>query len=105
METRISYRGRIGSASSLSSKFAISERSPHDFKHEADNALKEALRVAQDPTKLMSAADLLEEAISKDPALRDRYESQLQLWRKGIMHVSTEDLKRFSNRTTNLKRP
>jgi serine/threonine-protein kinase len=75
-------------------KTAMAERSPHDLKGEAQNAFREAIRIARDPTKLMSAADLLEEAISKDPALRARYESQLQLWRKGIMHVSTADLRR-----------
>jgi serine/threonine-protein kinase len=79
------------------SKSAITEHSPHNFKAEAENALEEALRVAQDATKLMTAADLLEEAISKDPALRDRYEFQLQLWRKGIMHCSTKDLQRSAS--------
>ena len=44
------------------------------------------------------AADLLEEAISKDPALRESFESQLMLWRKGIMHVSTADLRRIPGR-------
>ena len=86
--------GASVSQSQRGSKSAIPERSPHDFGGEAENALREALRIAQDPTKLMSAADFLEEAISKDPALRERYESQLQLWRKGIMHCSTVDLAR-----------
>jgi len=88
--------GASVSESKRSLKTAIVERSPHDLKDEARNALQEAMQIAQDPTKLMSAADLLEEALSKDPALRDRYEWQLQLWRKGIMHVSTA---RFSART------
>ena len=78
--------GTSVSQSKRGSKSAIPERSPHDFKSEAEKAIKEAMRMAQDPSKLMSAADFLEEAISKDPALRERYESQLQLWRKGIMH-------------------
>lgn len=80
-------------------KTILGERSPHNLKQEAHDALKQAIRIAQNPAMLMSAADLLEEAISKDPALRDRYEWQLQLWRKGIMHVSTADLKRFSSQT------
>jgi serine/threonine-protein kinase len=87
--------GASVSKSKRGSKTAIAERSPHDLKGEARNAFSEAIEIAQDPTKLMAAADLLEEAISKDPVLRDRYESQLQLWRKGIMHASTADLKRL----------
>ncbi len=85
------------SQSTRGSKTAIGARSPHDFREEARNALQEAVDIAQDPTKLTYAADLLEEAISKDPGLRDRYQSQLQLWRKGIMHVSTATLR---SRTT-----
>jgi len=82
-------RGASVSQSKRGSKSAIAEHSPHNLKGEAESALQEAIQIAQDPTKLMSAADLLEEAISKDPKLRERYESQLQLWRKGIMHCPT----------------
>lgn len=80
-------------------KRAIAARSSHDLRDEAHNALQEALQIAQDPTRLMSAADLLEEAISKDPTLRERYDAQLQLWRKGIMPVSTAHMIRGSQRT------
>ncbi len=90
--------GASVSRSSRGAKTAIAEASPHDLKGEARNALQEAIQIAQDPTKLMTAADLLEEAISKDPALRERYESQLQLWRKGITHVSTANIRRFPKR-------
>lgn len=91
--------GTSVSHSKRGSKSAIGDRSPHNLKGEADIALREALTIAQDPTKLMTAADLLEEAMSKDPALRDRFEQHLQLWRKGIMHCSTADLsKSRSNR-------
>ena len=93
-----SPRGASVSESKRISKTAIVERSPHDLRGEARNALQEALQTAQDSSKLMSAADLLEEALSKDPALRERYEWQLQLWRKGIMHVSTANLRRFPGR-------
>lgn len=81
------------------SKTAIAENSPHDLKKEAESALQEAIKIAKDPTKLMLAADLLEEAISKDPDLRERFKSQLQMWRKGVMHVTLTDLKRFTKRT------
>jgi hypothetical protein len=71
------------------SKTALGTKSPHDFKAEAKGALKAALEIAEDPAQLMNAASLLEEAICKDPSLRERYESYLQLWRKGIMHCPT----------------
>jgi eukaryotic-like serine/threonine-protein kinase len=77
------------SASRQGSKFAIEERTPHDLKAEARRALEEALRLARDPTGLSQAADLLEEALSKDPDLREGHEPQLKLWRKGVMHAST----------------
>lgn len=82
-------RGDSVSSSRRGAKTAIAERSPHNLRGEAQNALQEAIEIARNPAKLMPAADLLEEAISKDPALRERYGPQLQLWRKGIMHVST----------------
>jgi serine/threonine-protein kinase len=90
--------GVSASQSTVGSKTALAPRSPHDLRTEARAALREALEVARDPLRLSAAADLLEEAISKDPTLRENYESQLQLWRKGIMHVSTADLRRFSRR-------
>ncbi|RJQ63190.1 MAG: serine/threonine protein kinase [Desulfobacteraceae bacterium] len=86
------------SQSKRGSKTAIAERSPHDFKREAERAVKEAIQIAKDPSKLMLAADLLEEAISKDPDLQERFGSQLQMWRKGVMHVSMTDLKQASRR-------
>jgi len=90
--------GTSVSQSKRGSKTAMGEPSPRDLKVAAQHALDEAVRIAQDPARLTIAADLLEEAISKDPALRERYGSQLQLWRKGIMHVSTAGLKRFPRR-------
>ena len=85
--------GRTSSTTSTSlsernSKRGIGSRSDHDLKAEAQQALHEAIRLAEDPAKLMFAADLLEEAISKDPSLRNEYLDRLLLWRKGIMHVS-----------------
>ncbi len=50
----------------------------------AEKAAREALGMARDPTRLVMAADILEEALNKDPSLRDRYESQVKLWRRGI---------------------
>jgi serine/threonine-protein kinase len=44
-----------------------------------------AVKLARIHGKLSEAADLMEEALTKSPDLRDRYESSLQLWRKGIV--------------------
>jgi serine/threonine protein kinase len=64
---------------------------PEALRSEAEEVFARALETAKDPTLLSTAADLLEEAISKDPSLHQRYRPQLQLWRRGIMHVSTRD--------------
>ena len=54
-----------------------------DFE-QAKKMVGEAVATAVDPGRLMEAADLLEEAINKAPELRDQYESQLKLWRRGV---------------------
>jgi len=68
---------------------------PSDLGAQAQKDLRAALELSRNPTQLWSAADLLEEALSKDPALRDRYGSQLRLWRKGIMPATADDLKKI----------
>ena len=45
----------------------------------------EAMRLSRDPTKLVEAADLLEQAIMRRSDLREKYEYQLKLWRRGIV--------------------
>jgi len=45
----------------------------------------EAMKIARDPRKLMEAADLLEEAMIRQSGLREKYEYQLKLWRRGIV--------------------
>lgn len=67
------------------SKFGVFARSQHDLEAEARQALSEALSLAQDPTQLAVAADLLEEAISKAPALGEQHLARLRLWRRGVM--------------------
>lgn len=79
--------GAAVSQSSRGLKSAIVQRSPHDLPGEARRGVAEALELAKDYTRLMAAADLMEEALSKDPDLRARYEWQLHQWRKGIMHA------------------
>lgn len=85
--------GSSVSRSPGSSKPVMTDRTPEDLQAEAQDALSEAIKIAQDSSRLSTAADLLEEAMSKDPSLRDRYEPQLKLWRKGIMHVSTSSMR------------
>jgi serine/threonine-protein kinase len=46
--------------------------------------LEEALRLATNAGSLMTAADLLEQVLNDSPELRDQYESQLRLWRRGV---------------------
>lgn len=46
--------------------------------------VKEAINMSQDASKLMEAADLLEEAITRNSDLREKYEYRLKLWRRGI---------------------
>jgi serine/threonine-protein kinase len=46
--------------------------------------LEEALELAKSPSSLMRAADLLEQVLNESPALREQYESQLRLWRRGV---------------------
>jgi serine/threonine-protein kinase len=52
---------------------------------EGHKLAEEAVKLARVHGKLNEAADLMEEALTKSPDLRDRYESSLQLWRKGII--------------------
>jgi len=47
--------------------------------------IDEAVRLSKVPGKLPIAADLLEEVINKDHSVREKYESQLKLWRKGMV--------------------
>lgn len=44
-----------------------------------------ALGLAKQPGRLGEAADLMEEALARAPGLRERYEYQIKLWRKGVV--------------------
>ncbi|MDA8118247.1 MAG: serine/threonine-protein kinase [Actinomycetota bacterium] len=54
------------------------------FDEEAERSVREALALAKGFGKLSDAADLLERAFALKPGLRQRYEYQLQLWRRGV---------------------
>jgi eukaryotic-like serine/threonine-protein kinase len=51
---------------------------------DAERMVAAAHRLVQEHGRLTEAADLLEEAINQLPQLRDRFENQLTLWRRGI---------------------
>ena len=65
------------------SKTAFGVHSPID-KVAVTATIKKAIEFSQEPGKLPLAADILEEAINKDPELRQQYGSQLKLWRRGV---------------------
>jgi serine/threonine protein kinase len=64
-------------------KSTFGSRSGSDIKN-ARQMIQEAIAASKKPDGLGSAADLLEEAINKSPELREQYESQLKLWRRGV---------------------
>jgi serine/threonine-protein kinase len=51
----------------------------------AREKVKNAFSLARSTGQLAVAADLLEEAFNKLPALRSEYEMQVKLWRRGIV--------------------
>lgn len=74
---------RLADDATKPSKTALGQRSPRHHRDPQD-AVNEAMVLARDPGKLVKAADLLEEAINNAPDLRDKYQSQLKLWRRGV---------------------
>ena len=52
---------------------------------EAEQIATSALRLARNAGTLGEAADLMEEAINHCPRLREEYEYQLKLWRRGMV--------------------
>lgn len=66
------------------SKSAIGPGGTSLDEQEAENMANDAVALSRQSTKLQAAADLMEEAFNKSPRLRERYEYQLKLWRKGI---------------------
>ena len=58
---------------------------PRSEENRPEDLLDKALSLSNDSSRLMEAADLLEEALNKSPMLKDKYEYKLKLWRRGIM--------------------
>ncbi len=52
----------------------------------AKKMVDQAKKLAKRADRLSEAADLMEEAFNKWPELRDEYEYQVRLWRRGIMN-------------------
>jgi len=46
--------------------------------------VEDAINMSKDASRLMEAADLLEEAITRNSDLREKYEYRLKLWRRGL---------------------
>lgn len=71
-------------ASSETSKTALGTHSPAN-EQGARERVKTAHSIALGTGRLAEAADILEEAFNKWPALRSEYEAQVKLWRRGIV--------------------
>ena len=67
----------------LASKDALGMASPVN-EDEARKMVQQSLKLAKQTMRLMEAADLMEEAFNRWPGLRTDYQTQLQLWRRGI---------------------
>lgn len=57
---------------------------PKPDREEAQELARQAIRIAKQDGVLMAAADMMEEAFNKSPSLRQKYASQVRLWRCGI---------------------
>ncbi len=69
--------------SSMQSKVVLGPHSPPD--QEAGRKLvRQAIEKARREGRLMEAADMMEEAFNKSPSLRQKYASQVKLWRCGV---------------------
>jgi serine/threonine-protein kinase len=65
------------------SKSALGTHSPFD-ENKARKMAAQAVQLSRQAGRLRDAADLMEEAFNKWPDLREQYEYQLKLWRRGI---------------------
>lgn len=70
--------------SSQSSKSILGTPTPAD-ETKIGEMVAQAIQLAREQSNLPEAADLMEQALNKSPALREEYEQQLKLWRRGVM--------------------
>jgi serine/threonine protein kinase len=78
------FAAKAAAVSSGTSKSALGVHSPAD-EHIARERVKSALSMARTTGQLREAADIIEEAFNKWPPLRSEYETQVKLWRRGIL--------------------
>lgn len=65
------------------SKSALGDHSPAN-QEEARRMARQAVKLSRQSGQLGEAADLMEEAFNKWPAMREEYEARVRLWRCGI---------------------
>jgi serine/threonine-protein kinase len=70
-------------SSSMPSKTILGIHSTPD-QEEGRKLVKEAINKARNEGQLNEAADMMEEAFNKSPSLRQKYASQVKLWRCGV---------------------
>jgi len=81
-----SQLGRLQTKPSAHSDDPKSALGPHASASEpmARKKAAKALQLARQASGLVEAADLMEEAMNECPGLREEYETQLRLWRRGV---------------------
>jgi serine/threonine-protein kinase len=80
---RMDTKSDSKSSSFETSKEVLGLHSPAD-EDVARRMVRSAVALAQQATRLAEAADLMEEAFNKCPALRSEYQGRVKLWRRGI---------------------
>jgi eukaryotic-like serine/threonine-protein kinase len=70
--------------SSENSKSILGAPTPAD-EDKIREMVGQAIQLARQRSRLPEAADLMEQALNKWPALREEYEQQLKLWRAGVI--------------------
>jgi eukaryotic-like serine/threonine-protein kinase len=73
---------KVGNKSETS-KEVLGTHSPAN-EDAARRLAQQAIKISQQTGRLGEAADLMEEALNKFPAMREEYQGRLKLWRRGI---------------------
>ncbi|HEY0004097.1 MAG TPA: serine/threonine-protein kinase [Pyrinomonadaceae bacterium] len=71
--------------SSEAAKSVFGEQHTPANEKKAREMAAQAVKLSRQTGRLMEAADLMEEAFNRWPELREQYEYQLKLWRRGIV--------------------
>jgi hypothetical protein len=80
------WRPERNASSSTTGPAALPRSKPKEAApdRDAEQRAADAVRLARESGRLGEAADMLEEAIMRLPQLREKYEAQLKLWRRGV---------------------